>query len=96
MGLFDNGINTDAAISFQDNGRKLALYRYGADPRDLPLLRGSRIEVEEDQYIAFIKGHELADVWDKGSYQLTPDMFLMLEEKGAFPYQAADRGGRRA
>ena len=43
MGLFDNGMNTDAAISFQDNGRKLALYRYGADPRDLPLLRGSRI-----------------------------------------------------
>lgn len=71
-------------IRFTDEGRNLVIYRYGSDSRDLLLLPGSRIRVEEGQAIAFMAGHELADVFDKGLYLLTPENFPILAEKSPF------------
>lgn len=74
----------DGVIRFSDEGRGLAIYRYGSDGKDLLLLPGTRIEVAEGQAIAFFAGSELADVFDRGSYLLTPENFPMLAEKRPF------------
>jgi membrane protease subunit (stomatin/prohibitin family) len=82
--LFGRKWNRDGVIRFADGGRGLVIYRYGSDSRDLPLLPGSRIEVAAGQAIAFVVENALADVFDKGSYVLTPENFPMLAEKVAF------------
>lgn len=82
--LFGKRGNRDGVIRFEDSGRNLVLYRYGSDGKDLMLLPGTRIEVAESQAIAFMTGNELADVFDKGSYLLTPENFPRLAEKTSF------------
>ncbi|MBQ4424494.1 MAG: SPFH domain-containing protein [Lachnospiraceae bacterium] len=76
--------NNNAAIRFHDAGRGLAVYRYGSESGDLPLLPGLRIEVASDQMIAFVQNGELVDTWDEGSYVLGATMFPGLAERGAF------------
>lgn len=71
-------------ISFQDNDRGLVLYRYGSATEDLPLTSGSLILVAPGQHIFLMKGNELADVWDQGSYRLSPEMFPRLADTDAF------------
>ena len=71
-------------IRFADEGRGLVIYRYGVNKEDLPLLPGTRIEVAQDQYIVFMVGNTMADVYDSGSYVLTPENFPMLAERVPF------------
>ena len=81
--LFGKANNT-RPICFRDNDRGLVLYRYGSDPEDLPLTAGSTITVEPGQHIFIMKGNQLTDVWDQGTYRLIPEMFPRLAETGAF------------
>ena len=82
--IFGRWKNDYGVIRFSDKGRGLVLYRYGSDGQDLPLLPGTKIEVAEGQAIAFVVDGALADVFDKGSYRLTPENFPMLAEKVVF------------
>lgn len=89
--LFAKKRNNDKnLIRFEDNDRGLVLYRYGSDPGDLPLLPGSRIFVAEGQYIVFMCGNAIADVWDWGEYKLIPEEFPLLAEKKAFPARSGN------
>ena len=71
-------------ISFRDDDRGLVLYRYGSAPEDLPLIPGSTIQVDPGQHIFIIRDDQLTDVWDQGTYPLTPEMFPRLADTGAF------------
>lgn len=71
-------------IGFRNQNRDLVLYRYGTNKQDLPLLAGSRIRVREHQYIVFMSGGEVADVWDSGLYLLTEAYFPILAERISF------------
>ena len=82
--LFRTTWKNNNVIRFSDQDRGLVIYRYGSDRLDLPLLPGTRIEVAEDQYIVFMVGSEMADVFDKGTYALTPQSFPLLAEKTRF------------
>lgn len=82
--LFGRKWNDSNVIRFADGGRNLVIYRYGSDRLDLPLLPGTEIRVADGQAIAFMVGRELADVFDRGTYRLTPENFPLLAEKTAF------------
>ena len=71
----------DRTVCFSQEGRNLLLYRYGSDRKDLTLQPDIRIKVEEDQYLAWVAGDELADVLGPGEYRLNAGHFLMLAER---------------
>ena len=82
--LFGKKWRENSVIRFADEGRNLVLYHYGSDRKDLMLLPGTEIRAAEGQAIAFMVGSELADVFDKGNYLLTPENFPRLAEKTSF------------
>lgn len=73
-------------IEFNDQSNKLIVWKFKRDSGNNELKQGSKVIVREGQTVAFIKGGQLADMLEPGTYPLNTENFPVLSSLKAFPY----------
>lgn len=72
-------------IEYIDESDKILVYKYNDRPSN-EIKQGAKAIIREGQCGVFVKGGQIADIWNPGTYKLITENLPVLSSLMAFPY----------